>query len=133
MTFKQCKAQLVQLYGGREAERIIFGEDDITTGATGDIKAATELARRMIEEFGMSKKLGQVDLGNRELLSSSTVREIDIEIRRLTQEAQEKANCILSGHRVELDAIAEALLSRETLSGSEIRDTAANARPSHHL
>lgn len=126
--------QLVVAMGGRCAEQIVFG--DVTSGATGDIKSATNLARRMVCEFGMSDKLGLIeygehhgevyiarDLGTRSRnYSESTAELIDAEVRLLVDSAYERAMTILTENREGLDRLTEALLEFETLEGSQVAD-----------
>jgi cell division protease FtsH len=119
--------------GGRVAEELVFG--DVTSGARGDIKQATGMARKMVCEWGMSEKLGMVEYGEhddyvflgRELsrqreYSEATAQEIDREVRKLCDDAYSRAKDLLSKYREKLDAIAKALLEFETLDGSQIRD-----------
>ncbi len=119
--------------GGRVAEEIVFG--DVTSGARGDIKQATGMARKMVCEWGMSEKLGMVEYGEhddyvflgRELskardYSEATAQEIDREVRKLCDDAYTRATELLTTHRDQLVAIAKALLEYETLDGSQIRD-----------
>ncbi|MDB6154145.1 MAG: ftsH [Chthoniobacteraceae bacterium] len=119
--------------GGRVAEEIVFG--DVTSGARGDIKQATGMARKMVCEWGMSEKLGMVEYGEhddyvflgRELskardYSEATAQEIDKEVRKLCDDAYARATELLTTHRSQLVAIAKALLEYETLDGSQIRD-----------
>lgn len=126
--------QLVVAMGGRCAEQIVFG--DVTSGATGDIKSATNLARRMVCEFGMSEKLGLIeygehqgevyiarDLGTRSRnYSESTAELIDSEVRFLVDSAYERAMAILTENRDKLDILTEALMEFETLEGSQVMD-----------
>ena len=126
--------QLVVAMGGRCAEQIVFG--DVTSGATGDIKSATSLARRMVCEFGMSEKLGLIeygehqgevyiarDLGTRSRnYSESTAELIDSEVRFLVDSAYERAMTILTENRDKLDMLTEALMEFETLEGSQVMD-----------
>ncbi len=124
---------LVVDMGGRVAEELVFG--DVTSGARGDIKMATGLARKMVCEWGMSEKMGMVEYGEHEDYvflgrdlnksrdySEATAQEIDKEVRRLCDEAYARATKILSENRDKLKAIAEALLEYETLDGDQIRD-----------
>jgi cell division protease FtsH len=119
--------------GGRVAEEIVFG--DVTSGARGDIKQATGMARRMVCEWGMSERLGMVEYGEhddyvflgRELsrqrdYSEATAQEIDREVRKLCDDAYARARKLLLEKREALEAIAKALLEYETLDGSQIRD-----------
>ncbi len=117
--------------GGRAAEQVVF--DDITDGASDDIRKATHIAQLMVCEFGMSEKLGprvfgeqhgQVFLG-RELgqsrdYSDATATLIDAEIKALIDEAYDRALAIVTAHRESLDAIAQALMERETLDGAQL-------------
>jgi cell division protease FtsH len=124
--------ELVVLMGGRLAEQIVFGEDHITTGAGNDLERATELARKMVCEWGMSH-LGPLTFGKREEAiflgkefarhqdySESTAVEIDNEIKRLVEGAYARARATLMDHRPVLDRIAAALLEREVLEGEEV-------------
>jgi len=126
-------ASLAVKMGGRVAEEIVFG--DVTTGAAGDIKMATAMARKMVCEWGMSEKLGMVEYGEhedyvflgRELTrnrdySEATAEEIDREVRRLLDDAYQTAKHTLIANRDHLDAIAKALLEYETLDGSQIKE-----------
>lgn len=124
---------LVSLYAGRVAEEIVFG--DITAGASNDIKRATEIARRMVCEWGMSDKLSPRVYGQREETlflgrevsrqvdySDETANLIDSEINAFILKAKSEAKRILTEHREALDKLAEALLKYETLEGSEVKD-----------
>jgi cell division protease FtsH len=120
---------LVVAMGGRVAEEIVFG--DVTSGASGDIKMATGMARRMVCEWGMSNALGMVDysdgaeqpmLARSRDYSESTAQKIDSEIRELIDNAYQRAKVLLLKHRAELDALAKALLEYETLDGANVRD-----------
>jgi cell division protease FtsH len=126
-------ASLAVKMGGRVAEEIVFG--DVTTGAAGDIKMATAMARKMVCEWGMSEKLGMVEYGEhedyvflgRELTrnrdySEATAEEIDREVRRLLDDAYQTAKQTLLANRDHLDAIAKALLEYETLDGLQIKE-----------
>jgi len=130
----ELKAMLASLFGGRVAEELIFGPDKVTTGASDDIRRATNLARRMVTEFGFSDKLGplrysdneeEVFLGHsvaqRKNVSDATAKVIDEEIRRIIEEGEAKARGILTSHLDELHALAKGLLEFETLSADEIR------------
>ena len=130
---KELEAKLAILFGGRVAEELIFGPDNLTTGATDDIKQATKLARRMITEFGFSEKLGplcyggedrdvltEYGFGRRTDISEDTAKLIDSETRSLVEQSQTKARTILSSHISQLKLLAAALLESETLSGEQI-------------
>jgi cell division protease FtsH len=127
-------AELVLAMGGRAAEEIIFGADKVSNGASGDIKMATDQARRMITEWGMSDKLGMIAYGDNSQevflghsvtqnknVSESTAQEIDREIKAIIDNAYAKARSILTENVEELHRIARGLLEYETLSGDEIR------------
>jgi len=127
-------SELTMAMGGRAAEEIIFGPDKVSNGAAGDIKMATDQARRMITEWGMSDKLGMIAYGDnsQELflghsvtqtknVSEATAREIDAEIKDIIDKAYAKARRILTENIEELHRLARGLLEHETLSGDEIR------------
>ena len=120
--------------GGRIAEELIFGDDKVTTGASSDIRMATDIARRMVTEWGMSEKLGflaysadeqEVFLGRsvsqQKNMADATASIIDSEVRRIVDEAYAAATKILKKHNVELERLAQGLLEYETLDGEEIK------------
>jgi cell division protease FtsH len=128
---KYLTGQLVMMMGGRVAEELFLGLR--TTGAGDDIEKATDLARKMVREWGMSEKLGPVTFGKKEEqiflgreiaqhndYSEQTAVEIDNEVRLLVNGAHEEAHRLISEHRDELTRIAEALLEREVLEGQEV-------------
>jgi cell division protease FtsH len=130
----ELRAMIAALFGGRVAEEMIFGPDRVTTGASDDIRRATQLARRMVTEFGFSDRLGplrysedeeEVFLGRsvtqHKNVSDATARTIDEEIRRIVEEGEAKAHEILATHIEELHAVANGLEEFETLSADEIR------------
>jgi len=125
------RARIVGALGGRSAEEIVYGTK--TTGAENDIEQATNLARAMVTRWGMSEKLGTVQLAPRENpflggggypgekpFSEVTARAIDEEVSRIIDESHEEARRLLTKHRGELEALARALLERETLDEKEI-------------
>jgi cell division protease FtsH len=127
------ESRLAILFGGRIAEEIIFGPENVTTGAASDIQVATQMARGMITAYGMSDKLGRVRYQANEQevflghavtqtqnVSEATAQIIDQEVRRLIEEAEGKAKHILTEHLDGLHTIAKALLEYETLSNDEI-------------
>ncbi|MCR6629117.1 MAG: ATP-dependent zinc metalloprotease FtsH [Magnetospirillum sp.] len=132
----KLKADLAVAMGGRAAEELIFGADEISTGAAGDIQMASRIARKMVTEWGMSERLGLVAFGGAHgdpytpegMRADDTSREIDAEIRALVTEARNQALTILKTHSAELEAVAQALLERESLSGSEIDEISRDAR-----
>jgi cell division protease FtsH len=133
-TRQWCEARLAVLFGGREAEIILGGPDNVTNGATGDIQMATQLARAMVTEWGMSDKLGRVRYNGNEQevflghsvtqtknLSDETAKLIDEEIRSLIQAGESTARRILTEKVDKLHAVAKALLDLETISGEEVQ------------
>ncbi|MGE5181895.1 MAG: ATP-dependent metallopeptidase FtsH/Yme1/Tma family protein, partial [Acidobacteriota bacterium] len=123
--------QIAILMGGRVAEEIVFGQK--TTGAGNDIERATELARSMVTEWGMSDEFGPLnfspgkhevflgrDFNQGNILSEATAQRIDGEIRRIVTEQYDRAKSILTEHRKELEQVGEALLEYETLDGDDI-------------
>ncbi len=126
-------SRLAITFGGRVAEELIFGKDMITTGAGDDIQKATHLARRMVTEFGMSEKIGIMAVGDREQeiflgrefahkreVSERTAQTVDDEVKQMLDEAFKEATTILTDNRNLLEAIAHALLERETLDGEDL-------------
>jgi cell division protease FtsH len=129
----ELKAKLAMMFGGRVAEELIFGKEHVTTGAGNDIKEATNLARRMITEYGFSEKLGplryednqeEVFLGHsvsqHKNVSDATAKVIDDEIRSLIDGAEAEARRILTEFNDELEIITKGLLEYETLSAEEV-------------
>ena len=126
--------ELAMAMGGRAAEEIVFGPDRVSNGAAGDIKMATDQARRMVTEWGMSDKLGMIAYGENSQevflghsvtqsknVSEATAQEIDREIKRIIDEAYATAKRVLTERRGDLDTLAKGLLEYETLSGEEIK------------
>ncbi|MGE0423821.1 MAG: ATP-dependent zinc metalloprotease FtsH [Reyranellaceae bacterium] len=129
----EMESKLAMGFGGRIAEELIFGPENVTTGAGGDIQQATAMARRMVTEFGMSDKLGRVRYNANEQevflghsvtqtqnVSEATSQMIDAEVRRLIEEAETKARKVLTDHMDDLHAIANGLLEFETLTADEV-------------
>lgn len=126
----ELKSRLAVMLGGQAAELLIF--EEASTGASNDLERATEMARRMVTEFGMSEKLGPVryaasaatylqsNVSSRNDLSSATVSAIDEEIRVLLRDAQTKANTILTTHLAVLHEVAAVLQNEEVISGDRI-------------
>jgi cell division protease FtsH len=126
------RARIVGMLGGRAAEEIVYGTK--TTGAENDIEQATGLARQMVTRWGMSEGLGLVQLAPRENpylggsggyggerpFSEETAKRIDAEVLKIIDESHEEAKRLLSAHRKQLDALAEALVEREALDEQEI-------------
>jgi cell division protease FtsH len=126
------RARIIGMLGGRAAEEIVYGTR--TTGAENDIEQVTTLARNMVTRWGMSDRLGMVQLAPRQNpylpgldgqatargFSEDTARAVDTEVHRIIRESHEEARRLLGEHRKELDALAETLLARETLDEREI-------------
>ncbi|MFQ5606674.1 MAG: ATP-dependent zinc metalloprotease FtsH [Candidatus Zixiibacteriota bacterium] len=125
------EARLAYVMGGRVAEKIIF--DQLTTGAGNDLERSTELARRMVCNWGMSDEIGPVTFGKKEEqiflgrefaqhqdFSEETARLIDQEVRKIIEKAEGTATRILTEHRTSLEKLSRALLEKETIDGSEI-------------
>ncbi|MDH5748327.1 MAG: ATP-dependent zinc metalloprotease FtsH [Rhodospirillales bacterium] len=129
----ELESRIAMMFGGRMAEELVFGKENITTGAGNDIQQATGMARRMVTEYGFSDKLGplrytdndeEIFLGHsvtqHKNVSDATARLIDEEVRNLIEEAETKARDILTEKMEELHTLAKALLEYETLSGEEV-------------
>jgi cell division protease FtsH len=138
-SIKYLKARLAVCFGGRVAEEVIFGKDNISTGAGGgsgsDINQATQLARAMVTKYGMSEEMGPVEYGENQeevflgrsvtqtqSVSEEVAQKIDKEIRKLVDEGYNKAKQILTDKVDDLHKIAKALMTYETLTGDEISD-----------
>jgi cell division protease FtsH len=130
----EIEARLAMMFGGRVAEQLIFGEENVTTGASNDIQQATDMARRMVTEWGMSEQLGRLRYSDNEEeiflgrsitrshnVSEDTARIIDAEVRRIVERAEGKARVTLTEHLDDLHKIAAALLEFETLSGDDVQ------------
>ncbi len=142
-TYTWMVSRLAILMGGRVAEELKFGKENITSGASSDIQQATKLARSMVTQWGYSDKLGRVAYGDNQEevflghsvsrtqnISEATAQIIDGEVRRLVDEAYAEATRILTEKREDWIALAEGLLEYETLSGDEIKELIAGNKPS---
>jgi cell division protease FtsH len=129
---RELLGRMVVLLGGRASEELNFGE--ITTGAHNDLEVATQIARRMVCEFGMSEKMGHLtfgrrdhqiflgrDLGEERNYSENTAKMIDEEVKRIIDESYRKATSELTAHMHQLKKLAETLLEREVLDAEEVR------------
>ena len=141
-TRQYCVSKLASMFGGREAEVLVFGPENVTNGATSDIQQATRMARAMIMEWGMSDRLGRVRYRSNEQevflghsvaqthnMSEETAQLIDSEVRQLIDDAEHTARTILIEHRDQLDLVAKGLLEYETLSGDEVAGILKGIRP----
>ncbi len=128
----KMRANLAVAMGGRVAEEVIFGKEYVTNGASGDIKQATQMARAMVTEWGLSEAVGTVDYGDDEnsykqvRISGDTSKKIEEEVRRYIEEGYDKAKKVLTEQNDKLHTLAQALLEYETLTGDEIADLLAN-------
>ncbi len=138
----EMTSRLAIMMGGRVAEELRFGEDNVTAGAASDIQQATRLARAMVTRWGLSDAIGPVDYGEdqgevflgQQLVQSSSVSEetskkIEEEVRRLVQTGMDEARRIMTDHRDQWEAVAEGLLEYETLTGEEINDLLNGKKP----
>jgi cell division protease FtsH len=125
------EAELVTMLGGRAAEEVVF--DGVTTGASNDLERATDLARKMVMEYGMSDELGPMTFGEREELvflgrsiaehrnySEAVARRIDSEVRAIVSRAHKNALDVMTRHRDILDNLAQQLVQKETLGEAEV-------------
>ena len=139
---KQLIDQITGIMGGRIAEELTFG--DCNSGAAGDITQATHLARKMVTEWGMSEKIGMVNVSQHEEhmflgrdlfkgreVSEQTARDVDEEIRRIIEAAYNRAKVILTDHRDKLVALAEALIEYETLDAPELTEVISTGKLTH--
>ena len=135
MKYQQMVDRIAIMAGGRVAEELIFGKENITSGASSDIEQATKLARAMVTRWGFSDKLGTVAYGENQEevflghsvarsqnVSEETARIIDEEVKRIVSSGWDEARRILTEKADDLEALAQALLEYETLSGEEIKD-----------
>jgi len=137
---QELKQQIAGIMGGRAAEEIVFG--DVTSGAENDIQRATQMARRMVTQWGMSEKLGTVTMGHKEELvflgrdlgeqrnfSEEVAQLIDEEVRSLIKEAYETAKRILTERRAKMETIVERLKVQETMDAAELDEILAAPQP----
>jgi len=131
VTRKQMLARLDVCMGGRVAEELIFGENEVTSGASSDLKQATSLARMMVTKYGMGDEVGLVTHDYKDdgrSMSSETRLLIEKEVKQFLERAYNNAKTILTTHNKELHALAHALLEHETLSGTQIKALLAEVR-----
>jgi cell division protease FtsH len=141
-TRSQFEARLVSTLGGRIAEELAFGYNEVSTGASNDIQQITRSARAMVTRYGMSPKLGPIAFGEREELiflgreiteqrnyGDEVAREIDREVYRIVSEAYERTRAILTNNRDVLNDMASVLVEIETLDGEKLRELIARVAP----
>lgn len=139
---RRLQSKLATLFGGRLAEELIFGPESVTTGASDDIKRATEIARNMVTKWGLSDRLGPLTYGEdesevflghsvstRKEISSATAKIIDEEVRKIIDSNYERARAILIEKDAILHKMAEALLKFETIDASQLEDIMAGREP----
>ncbi|MBZ9685493.1 ATP-dependent zinc metalloprotease FtsH [Clostridium estertheticum] len=138
MSKSRLEEEIVGLLGGRVAEKLVIG--DISTGASNDIERATTIARKMVMDYGMSDTLGPIafgsgsdevflgrDMGKSKSFSEETLNKIDLEIKKLIDEAYKKALTLLTENRSKLNAVAEELLVREKLEAVDFQEIFARS------
>ncbi|NET55301.1 MAG: ATP-dependent metallopeptidase FtsH/Yme1/Tma family protein [Symploca sp. SIO2E6] len=131
--------QMAVALGGRLAEEIIFGEEEVTTGASNDLQQVTRVARQMVTRYGMSDRLGPVALGRqsgnmflgRDIasdrdFSDTTAATIDEEVRKLVDEAYQRAKDVMLNNKHILDTLADMLIDKETVDAEELQELLAN-------
>jgi cell division protease FtsH len=132
--------QMAVALGGRLAEEIVFGEDEVTTGASSDLQQVARVARQMVTRFGMSDRLGPIALGRsqggmflgRDIMaerdfSEETAATIDDEVRNLVEQAYRRAKVVLTENRLVLNALADMLIERETVDSEELQELLATS------
>ena len=131
VTMTKYKSQIAMAMGGKVAEELVFGPENVTSGASSDIQQVSRIARAMVTRFGMSQELGNIDYANEQMTylgpqgggvnaGPDTHELIDREVRKLVDEGYETAKRILTDQRDDLDRLANGLLEYETLTGKEI-------------
>ncbi|MDE0112129.1 MAG: ATP-dependent zinc metalloprotease FtsH [Albidovulum sp.] len=131
VTFTKYKSKVAMAMGGKVAEEMTFGPENVTSGAASDIQQVSRIARAMVTQFGMSPRLGNIDYANEQQSflgpynqgptpSPETQELIDAEVRRIVDEGYETAKAILVEKKEDLDRLANGLLEYETLTGDEI-------------
>jgi cell division protease FtsH len=132
--------QMAVALGGRIAEEIIFGEEEVTTGASNDLQQVARVARQMVTRFGMSDRLGPVALGRQQGnmflgrdiaaerdFSEETAAAIDDEVRNLVDQAYRRAKAVLTGNRHVRDKLAQMLIEKETVDSDELQELLASS------
>ena len=131
VTYTKYRSKIAMAMGGKVAEELVFGKENVTSGAASDIQQVSRIARAMVTQFGFSDELGNIDYANEQEsflgsyqshsnISPETQQKIDAEVRRLVDEGYAEAKRILIEHADEHHRLANALLEYETLTGNEI-------------
>jgi len=133
MTREELEDRIAVMLGGRSAEQVVFGT--ISTGASDDIKRASELARQMVTEYGMSERLGNVRYATQQYqylngessvsASQDTLWVIDDEVQKIISTQYERAKQLLKEHRMALERLSKQLLETETVNGSDVKEALA--------
>lgn len=126
--------QLVVALGGRAAEMVVFGEDKVTTGASGDLKRVSQIARLMVTQYGFSDVAGQVAWADGMFVEGGGMSQqmaalVDQEVRVMAERAHKRAVSIVQENRAQLDAITDLLLHKETITGEEVMDLVRGSCP----
>ncbi|MCY4261272.1 MAG: cell division protein FtsH, partial [Rhodobacteraceae bacterium] len=136
VTLTKYKSKIAMAMGGKVAEELVFGSENVTSGAASDIKQVTQIARSMVTQFGMSRELGNIDYADEHQsflgpwqgnanASPKTLETIDREVRKLVEEGYKTARQILTEKSEDLHRLANGLLEYETLTGDDIRKVLA--------
>lgn len=124
-SFAEYRAKLDVAMGGRVAEELVYGKENVTDGASSDISNATSIASNMVRRFGFSDSIGPVSYmggdSDQPPPSEETQRLIDSEVKTLIEQAQERARVVLASKKDELERLAQALVDFETLDLSEVQ------------
>ncbi|MBS3668975.1 MULTISPECIES: ATP-dependent zinc metalloprotease FtsH [Halomonadaceae] len=140
---QQILGQICSLFGGRIAEEMTLGPNGVTTGASNDIKRATELAHNMVAKWGLSEEMGPImydedeshqflggpGQGGGKMKSGDTTTRLDKEVRKIIDDCYEQARQILTDNRDKLDAMAEALMKYETIDAAQLKDIMEGREP----
>ncbi|WP_323038030.1 ATP-dependent zinc metalloprotease FtsH [Pararhodobacter sp.] len=140
VTYTKYKSKIAMAMGGKVAEELIFGKENVTSGAASDIQQVSRIARAMVTQFGFSEELGNIDYANEQesylgnyqggaKISGNTQKLIDDEVRKIVDEGYQTAKRILTEHADELENLALGLLEYETLTGKEIKRVMAGQGP----
>lgn len=140
---RRLRCQLAALFGGRVAEEMIFGAEAVTTGASNDIEKATEIARNMVTKWGLTDALGPITYGEdegevflgrsmsqRREVSDETNKLIDVEVRKIIDQAHDRAKSLLEAHSDKLHIMADALIEFETIDEAQIKEIMEGKKPS---
>jgi ATP-dependent metalloprotease len=128
-SYKQMMASIDVAMGGRAAEEVIFGHDNVTSGASSDFEQATKIAFDMVDKFGMSDKTGFVAFkdnlsrsgGGASAISDARRKVIDAEVKKIVDESYERAKATVEAHKDKLHLLAQELIDKETLTGKQVR------------